>query len=376
MSDKQAANDDLLRSVIVEFRGDQDGAIEKISRMHQDNPEDGGVAHAFALMLAQTGKPGAAITVLRRGVAAEFLNPDYYADLANLYHGADDQARTLDCVQSALALSPVDPELQKIAALMSLGGDRSENGVWPPEIYPSGQLDNFDEDGRAITDLLGRREFYQVIAEGRKILSHRPADVRAHYCLGVALQSYNHVGQVIHHLTQVAASMPAFAGARKGLGDFLHQAWRLKSIRGEFADAVLEYPGENNRMSELNEAAGSYRAALYHQPEDARTRLYYGNLLNDMGDAAGAIEQYHLAVRLAPGWVSAQYNLAEAMGNAGELGHALDRVELVLAAEPEFREALALKAKLLALNGDCIGAGMSDMAAIDLAPKFSTEAYF
>lgn len=377
MTDNQAASDDPLYSVIKEFGGgNQDTAIERTWRMHRENPQDGGIAHALGLMLAQTGKPGDAITVLRRAVAAEFLNPDYYADLANLYLGADDQGRALDCIQTSLALNPLDPKLQKMAALISLNDMRSETGSRPTELYPGGQLDNFDIDGRAITGLLGEGDYYQVIAEGRKILSHRPGDVRAHYCLGVALQSYNHVGQVIDHLTNVSNAMPAFAGASKGLGDFLHQAWRLKSIRGGFSHAVMERPGENADMSDLSEAAGHYRAALHHQPEDAETRLYFGNLLNDMGDAAGAIEQYHLAARLQPGWISAQYNLAGAMMNAGELDHALDRVKQVIKAEPEFREAMALKAMLLALKGDSVGAGAAHLAAIDLAPKFSTEAYF
>lgn len=377
MTDNQAASDDLLHSVIVEFGGgNQDAAIEQIWCMHRENRHDGGIAHALALMLAQTGKPGDAITVLRRAVAAEFLNPDYYADLANLYLGADDQGRALDCIQTSLALNPVDPKLQKMAALISLDDRRSENGDWPAELYPGGQLEDFDADGRAITGLLGEGDYYQVIAEGRRILSHRPGDVRAHYCLSVALQSYNHVGQVIGHLTAVSKWMPAFAGASKGLGDFLHQAWRLKSIRGDFANAVLDRRSENADILDLSEAAGRYRSALHHQPEDARTRLYYGNLLNDMGNAVGAIEQYHLAARLEPGWISAQFNLARAMMNAGELDHALERVNQVIGMEPEFREAIALKAKLLALKGDLVGAGMTHQAAIEFAPKFSTEVYF
>ena len=64
------------------------------------------------------------------------------------------------------------------------------------------------------------------------------------------------------------------------------------------------------------------------------------------------------------------------MMNAGELDHALERVNQVIGMEPEFREAIGLKAKLLALKGDLVGAGMTHQAAIEFAPKFSTEVYF
>ncbi|MDP6426387.1 MAG: tetratricopeptide repeat protein [Rhodospirillales bacterium] len=377
MTDKPAASGESLRRIIAEFgAGNHQSAIEQVSRMHTETPGNAETANALGLMLAQIDRFDDAIIVLRRAVATEFLNPGYYADLATAYFNSGDGGRALDCIVTSLALDPTNPGFHKAAAFISVDGARSGKEALETEIYPGNQLGNFNVDGRTITALLDERNYYQVIAEGRKILIRRPGDVRAHYCLAVALQSHNHVGPVIDHLRVVAKSMPAFAGACKGLGDFLHQAWRLKAIRNEFAEAVMDQPSPNAGPSYLTEAGDNYRTALFHQPDDAITRLYYGNLLCDLGDMSGSSEQYHLAARLEPGRIAAHYNLARAMLRAGELTQASDQVDAAIALQPGFREALGLKAILLAHRGDRLGAGMTHLSAIDLEPKFSTEVYF
>ena len=346
MTDLPPASSDLLRPIIAEFgAGNHQGAIEKVSRLHKETPANAEIASALGLMLTQIDRFEDAIVVLRRAVAAEFFNTGNYADLATAYFGSGDKGRALDCIATSLALDPANPGFRKAAAFMSVDDVRFGKAFLDTEIYPGDQLKNFDTDGRTIKALLEAGKFYQVIAEGRKILSSRPGDVRAHYCLAVALQSHNHVHRVIDHLRVVAKSMPAFAGAYMGLGDFLHLAWRLKSILDAFIDGVFEQPEPDAGPSYLTEAGNNYRAALYHQPDDAKTRLHYGNLLGDMGDMTGSREQYQMAAQSESTQIAAHFNLAHAMLRAGDFEQASDRVDTVIALEPGFREALGVESE-------------------------------
>ncbi len=361
-----------LQSAIDEFSaGNRYRAIDEVGDLHEAWPGDAAIANTFGVMLVQCDRTQESLPVLRKAVAVDFLTAQYYADLAMAYLQSGDHERAHDCIVSARALDPEAEEFIKIEAFLA-----HKAGLDMPKALSPDDLSNFAADGSTVIDLQQAGDAVGVIEAGKEILARRPNDVRAHYCMAVALQEHNHIRSVVDHLYVVVGRMPALAGAFKGLGDLLHKAWSLKSIRAEFEVSVLGGEPAESSLDLLTDAEKAYRAAIRHQPDDAETRNYFGNLLWEMGDRDRAVEEYACAVNLEPERAAARMNYARALFETGRYESVLPEIEAALALNPNFVEACRFKARCIEASNDRIHAGEILSGAIGLSPTFSTEINF
>ena len=81
-------------------------------------------------------------------------------------------------------------------------------------------------------------------------------------------------------------------------------------------------------LNRLDAAAESYRALLERNPDDAEARFGLGRTLALRGETAQAIEEFSEAVRLAPDYGAAHYELSLAYRDAGQPEPAQRHLEL------------------------------------------------
>jgi tetratricopeptide (TPR) repeat protein len=88
------------------------------------------------------------------------------------------------------------------------------------------------------------------------------------------------------------------------------------------------------------------RAVLARNPQAVIGHQVLGVTLLARGDIAGAMPHLLAVIERQPGNASAHYNLAVAHIQAGRTEHALESLAQALAADPEHRNALALRDRL------------------------------
>ncbi len=85
-------------------------------------------------------------------------------------------------------------------------------------------------------------------------------------------------------------------------------------------------------------------------PEQARRHMVRGKAKIKTAGFVGAAEEMTSAIRIAPWWPEAYYNLGLMQERAGEYGKAMDSYELYLSSGPPEAEAQALQAKIYELE--------------------------
>jgi tetratricopeptide (TPR) repeat protein len=105
-------------------------------------------------------------------------------------------------------------------------------------------------------------------------------------------------------------------------------------------DALVQSGAMEGHRGNLQVARARLEAALRINPNLAEAQLYFGNVLNLLGDAPGAVECYEIALALDPTLALAWNNLGLAHFAAGAYQQAATEFASALANEPGFDEAL------------------------------------
>ena len=144
-----------------------------------------------------------------------------------------------------------------------------------------------------------------------------------------------------HNLGVALAEMP------DGSNEAISQFQAALRIRPEYARAHTDLGSAYARLGRLSDAMAEYRAALAADPDLAIPHNNLGNTYAQSGRWNEAISEYQAALRLAPAYIDARRNLAEAEYNLGlELAkaggrafEAIAHLEAALRIRPDYPEA-------------------------------------
>ena len=126
-----------------------------------------------------------------------------------------------------------------------------------------------------------------------------------------------------------------------------------------------------HREQRYAEALPHYEAARQYDAGNPQLLFQLGTVQGYLGDAAKAEASYQEALRLAPQFAHAHYNLGVLLQNRGELAGARRAFELAITHQPKLVQAHNnLGNVLLALN-DTAGAQQCYQAALTIEPRFA-----
>jgi tetratricopeptide (TPR) repeat protein len=261
----------------------------------------------LAAGLIQDGRPGDAIPLLRKAIAAA---PDYappYYDLGVALGQIGEAGLALDQFAVALRLRPDYFEAHSALAL------------------------GLQEAGR----------MPDALAHFREAARLKPDSAEAHTNLAQALAALGARPEAIAEYQASLLLKPDGAKAHNGLAGVWQQEGRIDEAIREYGAALAakpDYAEAHNNLALALAARGDVTTAIEHFQEALRLEsgqfgihLNFADLLAKLGRTADAIPHYEQAVRLAPGSLQAQYSLAQAYARTGRLAEALVHLEQALA---------------------------------------------
>ena len=209
--------------------------------------------------------------------------------------------------------------------------------------------------------VLGRPEAAAPLLE--KALALQPREAAALYRLGRANLAASNYADAARHLETALELRPDASGihyplalAYRGLGDTRRAEAQMR-LRGNVDvapdDPLMQQIGgilQNAAAAEVRgaealgkrqwpEAVAYLRQAIQAAPDNAFTHLNLGTALFETGDAAGALEQFQIAVKLVPALAKAHYGIGIVMEAAGRDGDALAAFSAAVANDPSSVEA-------------------------------------
>lgn len=167
----------------------------------------------------------------------------------------------------------------------------------------------------------------QALAHYHEALRLCPTCPTAHYNLGVALFSQRNYEQTAFHFREALRLRPDHLQAHANLGIVLY-------LQGDVDQAITHY-----------------REALRLQPGEAEVHNNLGVALVARKELDQARRHYAEALRLKPDYADAHYNLGKALYLEGGHEEARLRYEKAIELNPEYPEALDGLARILATTG-------------------------
>jgi Tfp pilus assembly protein PilF len=195
----------------------------------------------------------------------------------------------------------------------------------------------------------------------RHALSTGQKSSRAHYNLGVTLESLGDLETAMKHYREALQIQPDYAEAHNNLGVALASRGRLDEAIKHYRQAVRINPAYANAhynlgnvltsRNDLDEAIRHYREAVRINPDFGDAHNNLGAALTIQGELDEAIKYYREALRVNPNYANAHYNLGLSLLRRGKLDAAIVHFREAVRVEPEFAEAHDDLARALAQQG-------------------------
>ncbi len=184
----------------------------------------------------------------------------------------------------------------------------------------------------------------QAVQEYSKVLIAEPANVSAHYELGVTFAEMGKPEQAIMHLSKALEINPNLPDAHNSLG------------------YVLAHTGK------FDEAIGHCNEALCLQPNfvEARSNLGFAFLCQNKLDLA--IEEYRKVLNALPGNYNTYNDLGVALYKQGKIDQAIEQFKQALLIKPDYADAKNNLATVLAIQQQGGKSGQAE-AAPTVPPK-------
>ena len=255
-----------------------------------------------------------AVGAARRGAASQIhedvhklgvLPADLSAPPDQLRHWQESEQQ----YRAAEVARPQDPSVH-----FALGGVLAQEGKWSEAAAQYAAVTGSQPSDAAAHHNLALAlrksgDLDGAIREYRRALAIDPALAAVHDNLGVALSQKGDVDGALAEFREAVRQDPRNAQAHNNLGTMLEQQKDAEGAIREYRQA-LSLGGSGDIQynlatafelkGNLDDAIGAFRQALADHPNDARTRLAFGGALERKGDLAGALEQYAVALKLAP----------------------------------------------------------------------------
>jgi tetratricopeptide (TPR) repeat protein len=158
----------------------------------------------------------------------------------------------------------------------------------------------------------------EAAKEFQEAIRAKPDYERAHYILGSVLRQKGDLDGALKELRRALQLDPNDAGAHQALGMALKQ-------QGDTHGAAEEFL----RAETLNKATMNTQAATLATHTGARQLR--------QGDVEGSIQQFRSALKLAPDFAPAHYQLALALKQKGELAQAQAEFEKAHQLDPHLK---------------------------------------
>ena len=253
-------------------------------------PTDFRWAYLMAKLDHQDGRIDEA---LRNYLLVQNLNPSYVAASINLGN-------------ISLEANRLSEARQHFSAALKIDKDS------PAAHYGLGQV------------ALSERNYAEAARYFERTLAIASAATRVHYSLAMAYRGLGELEKAKDHLR-----LQGTVGVRAAdpLADQLQeivQGERLYLIRGRAALEAKRYA----------EAADEFRKAVVARPDSVAGRVNLGAVLNQLGDARGAMEQFEEVLRIAPDNANAHYNLALLFVKQNRFQEAITHLQFVIKSDP------------------------------------------
>jgi len=324
----------------------------------------GGWREAAPQVIAVFALLGATLVALRRRPALGFLGAWFFAILAP-------SSSILPLATQTVAEHRMYLPLASLAVLAALGlrAAGGGRGLAAGAILAAG-----------LGGLTARRnhDYRSEAALWTDTVGKEPANPRAHYNLGVALDRNRAVPDAILHYREAIRLKPDYVEAHNNLANDLQLTGRLGEALAEIQEAVRLKPGDAEARYNLGNAlfasgqpaaaAASYDTALRLRPDYAEAHTNLGVALFALGRTGEAIASYQAAVRLDPLYAVAQYDWGNALAESGRPAEAIPHYENALRLDPQYAVAQANLGNALLTLGQVPGAIAHYRASLALNP--------
>lgn len=307
-------------------------------------PNHADALHLLALIAHQTGRPGVAVDLIGKAIAANPRAADYHINLGVVLTSLNRLEEAVAAYQRALALKPghEDGMYNLGATLFHLNRPEEAASVFRRvlAINPNHPLAR-----HALGNTLkvqGRLE--EAVASYRQALALKPDFVQAQLSLAAALGDLGRLEESVSAYRLAVAAKPDFAEAYSGLGHALGELGRPQEAEAACRQAlalrpdVAEYHGNFAivlaQLGRPHDALEACQKAVALNPKYAAGQNNLGNALKDLGRAEEAVDAYRAALAVSPEYAEAWNNLGNALLNMARLDEALEAYRKAMGLRP------------------------------------------
>ncbi len=327
---------EALQHAMVLARSGQPGPAETILlRLLDLAPENPDALQLLGMIARQAGRNSDATTLFRRSLAAHPDQPHVHNNLGNCLLDVGDPASAALAYREALRLAPTYNDAQVNLAIAQLG---AEDGAGACDTLAS-LLRRDPRNARAWATLGQARratgELHHAITAFRTALKLRPDHVPTLHNLGVALRLAGWREEALVLLARAAEGDPASPEIAYALGHCLQDLGCVDAAITAYERAITLRPTDRAAHESLNGLLwrqgrvdswlNSYRLALANHPGEEGLLCDLAERLLLTGDAAAAAAL--LAPHAGTGGPELQYQLGRARWSLGESDAALARFD-------------------------------------------------
>jgi predicted TPR repeat methyltransferase len=243
-------------------------------------PRHGPSLHLLGVIAAQSGRPDAALELIRRAIAANGAVPEFYNSLGNTLAALARRDEAVTAYRQAVSIAP---------------------NYAPAHLNLANALREAERLGEAV-------------AEYRQAVALQPDNIAARMNLGVVLARLGAFEDALVEFETVLSRQPQLAEANIHIGHVLAE------------------------LGQLDDAIARYQRAVDLRPDNAFAHDSLGNALQQQGRIGEAVMQYREAVKLLPDSPKARVDLGLALVEQGQIEEAVAHSEAAarLSAQPGF----------------------------------------
>lgn len=201
----------------------------------------------------------------------------------------------------------------------------------------------------ALATVRRNRDFVSEIAIWTDTVAKAPGNARAHYNLGVALDTVGRTPEALVHYRHALIVDPHYVQAQNNLGNALVEQGKIAEgislleaalrLRPAYADASYNLGNALLHSGRPVDAIGQYRASLRIEAKQPKARNNLGVALLKTDRGPEAMREFELAISLNPAFADPHNNLAVVLARSGRVAEAITQCEAALRIKPDYTGA-------------------------------------